>query len=86
MALRQSEGITRMEIAVTRPETEAELSNELSDVKAQIARLQIRELFLQTRLRRTEADDSPRPGWPIARADQTSGRRISISEPSRIAV
>jgi hypothetical protein len=71
---------------MTRHETEAELS----DVQAQIARLQIRELFLQTRLRRTEAPEveeaAPRPGWPIARADQTSGRRISTSAPSRIAV
>lgn len=70
---------------MTRPETETELS----EVQAQIARLQVRELFLQTRLRRTlapEAEDAPRPGWPIARADQTSGRRISTSSPPRIAL
>jgi len=70
---------------MTRRETEIELS----DVQAQIARLQIRELFLQTRLRcaRPEVEeDPPRPGWPIARTDQASGRRISTSAPSRIAV
>ena len=78
-----------MEDAVTRHETEAELS----EVQAQIARLQVRELFLQTSLRRAEAPDTgdaARPGWPIARTDQTSdhasGRRISTSSLSRIAV
>lgn len=75
---------------MTRPETEAELS----DVQAQIARLQIRELFLQTRLRHTKnadakvagADDAGRPGWPIARTAQSSGCRISTSAAFLIAV
>lgn len=69
--------------------TRHETQSELSEVQAQIARLQVREVFLQARLRRIEAEpgeDAPRPGWPITRADQASGRRISTSAPSRIAV
>ena len=72
---------------MTRLETEAEA--ELADVQAQIARLQIRELFLQTRLRHAkvaDGDDAARPGWPITRTTQTSACRISNSAPSLIAV
>ena len=69
---------------MTRPEIE----DELTELRAQIARLQGREAFLATRLAQSDAEEDghlPRPGWPIARA-QTSGRRISTASPSRIAV
>lgn len=68
---------------MTRVETEAELA----EIRAQIARLQGREAFLQARLS-IALDDAlpqPRPGWPIQRA-HASGRRISTSASSRIAV
>jgi hypothetical protein len=70
---------------MTRHEAEAELS----EVRARIARLQVRELFRQTRLRRIAdqgTEEAPRPGWPIARADHASGCRISTSASPRIAV
>ena len=67
--------------------TRDEVERELSDITAEIDRLQVRALFLQTRLRRLQAEEgAARPGWPIVRALQATGARISTSASPRIAV
>ena len=69
--------------------TRFEMTQELEEIRARIEILSAREAFLATRLARAEAADSdhlPRPGWPIERQPQSSGRRISTSASSRIAV
>ena len=69
---------------MTRHQTETELS----DIRREIARLHRREALL---IDEADAQPLPRPGWPMQRTrasftPQASGVKISVSEPSRIAV
>ena len=47
------------------------LTNELTEIRAQIPRLQKREAALQANLRENSAQSGIRPGWPIQRMAHT---------------